>query len=827
MSASFIDELRGSVRALLARPAFTAAVVSLLALGVGANTAAFSAIEGLLLRPLPYPGGDRLVAIHNSYPKQGVEDAGTTVADYLDRRAQADALSESAMYYEYSFDLGGEGTPQRVTAIVATPSLFTTLGVEAQLGRTFRAADAEPEGDRSAMWVPAQPVVLLSDALWRNALGGDPQVVGRALRLSGREYRVIGVMPPAFAFPRRDIALWLPFAFSERQKSDAMRGFEFGHSIGRLAPGATLAQLDAQSQGIAARNLVRAAGAAGTPADGFWSRAAAAGFTARARGLHERLVGDAGRRLWLLQAALALVLASACANVANLMLIRLAARGHELAMRAALGASRRRIASQLVAENLVLTAAGALAGVALGYAGIELIRRLELDGAANGFSIGLNPTVLGFTLATAILTGLVCALVPLLSLRHVPGVAGSGGGRGSTGSRPARNVRNALVVLQLGLAVTLLAGAGLLVHSFWRIQQQDPGFDSAGLLSVNLNLARDRYPEPARTRQFQTALLAAVRALPGVVSAGLISGLPFSDDDDSTPYVIEGREQADAASAYLQSVDEGLFATMGIALRQGRNFEPSDDERAVPVAIVDEALAQREFGDRSPLGRRIGTRGVDGMQWRTIVGVVASIKRHRLTETGARATYYLPSRQSTTRIFRVAIRSPLAPDELAGPLRAATAKIDPEQPVWDVLSVRERIDRSLAAQRTPMRLVVLFAAVAVLLACVGIHGVLAFAVSQRTGEIGVRMSLGASPGAILRMVLGDGCRLAASGVLLGVPLALALGQQLRAQLFGVGVADPLTLGLVALTIAVMALLASLAPALRAARASPMQALRHE
>lgn len=828
MTSSITRELRQSVRSLLARPGFTVAVILMLALGVGANTAVFSAIEGRLLRPLPYPDSERLVAIYNTYPKMGVEDAGTTVADYLDRREQADALADSAMYHEYSYDLADQGLPQRVTAVVATPSLFTTLGVEAQLGRTFRAEDAEPDGDRSVMWVPAQPVVLLSDSLWRNAYGADPHIVGRALRLSGRSYRVIGVMPRGFAFPRRDIELWLPFAFSDRQKSDAMRGFEFGHSIGRLEPGATLAQLNAQFDVIVARHLARASGSAAVEGADFWGRAATTGFTARASGLHARLRGDVGPSLWLLQAAVALVLAIACANVANLLLIRVSARGRELAVRAALGASRRRIALQLVTESLILVAGGGLVGIAVGYASIELIRMLELDGAAQGFSIGLNLRVLGFAVAAVAITGLLCALVPVLSLRHGPSGEGlKEGGRGSFGGRSARAARNALVVVQLGLAVALLVGAGLLAHSFWRIQQEDPGFASEELISVNLNLSRDRYREPASTRRFQEALLAAVRSMPGVESSGLISGLPFSDDNDSTPYHIEGREQGEAASAYLQSVDEGLFGTMGIALLEGRNFVASDDENALPVAIIDAELARKEFGDRSPLGQRIGTRGVNGMDWRTIVGVVASVKRHRLTETSGRATYYLPSRQSTTRIFRLAIRSQLDAAAMAGPLRAATAKIDPEQPIWDVLSMRERIDRSLGERRTPMLLVVLFAAVAAGLSCVGIHGVLAFAVAQRTGEIGVRMSLGASPGTILRMVLSEGCRLAAIGVALGVPLALVLGQQLRAQLFGVEVVDPLTLGLVAGAIAIIALLASLTPALRAARASPMEALRYE
>ena len=827
LTSLLLHELRRSGRALLARPAFTIPVILTLALGIGGNTAVFSAIEGLLLRPLPYPQSERLVAIYNIYPKTGEEDSGNTVADYLDRREQADALDDSAMYYDYSFDLADEGAPQRLSGVVATPSLFTTLGVHAQLGRTFNPGDAEPDGDRSVMWVSGQHVVLLSDGLWRNSFGADATIVGRDVRISGQSYRVIGVMPATFAFPRREVQVWLPFAFSDKQKSEAMRGFEFGSSIGRLKPGATIAQLDAQFDAIVARNLDRAAGSGAQPETDFWSRARATGFTGRARDLHEQLVGKVGPTLWLLQAAVALVLAIACANVANLMLIRLSSRRRELAMHAALGATRARIALQLIVESLMLATAGGAVGIAVAWACIQLIRILGLDGGANGFSIGLDLPVLGFALASVVVTALFFGLVPAVAAWRTPNAeALKEGARGSLGSRSARTLRTTLVVVQLGLAVTLLVGAGLLTHSFWRLQRQDPGFDSDRLISVSLNLSRDRYREVTQTRQLQESLLAAVRALPGVKSAGLISGMPFSNDDDANPYFME-EGQNDGPLAYMQSVDEGLFKTMGIALLQGRDFLPSDDERAPPVAIIDADLARKEFGDSSPLGHRIATRGVHGLDWRTIVGVVASVKRHRLSEAGGIATCYRPSRQATPRIFRLAIRSDIDASAMVGPLRAAVAQIDPEQPIWDVTTMRERISRSLDEQRTPMLLVLLFAGVALALSGVGIYGVLAFAVAQRTGEIGVRMSLGASRAHIARMVMFDGGRLVAIGVVLGGALALALGRQLHARLFGVDVVDPITLAIVLALVAAIALLASSIPAMRAAHTSPVEALRNE
>jgi predicted permease len=822
MSRVFLTDLRHSVPALLARPGFTFAAVVTLALGIGANIAVFSVIEGMLLRPLPYPASERLVAIHNSYAQ---EETGTTVADFLDR-AQADALADSALYYDYSFDLAEAGAPpQRLSGVVATPSLFTTLGVTPRIGRAFTDADTEPDGDRSVMWSPAQPVVLLSDALWRNAFGADENIVGREVRFSGRSYRLIGVMPPTFAFPRREVQLWLPFAFSDKQRSDAMRGFEFANSVGRLKAGATIAQLDAQFDAISAHQREIHAGVSG---NGFWNLTRNGGFTGRARSLHQELVGDIGPLLLLLQAAVALVLAIACANVANLLLIRLSTRQRELAVRAALGASTARLASHVFAECLLLTAAGGAFGVALAYAGIAFIRAQGFDGAALGFSVGIDLPVLVFAMLALLLTAVAAAAVPLLSLRNAATSALTVGARAGIGSSTLRRRRNALVVIQQALAVALLVGAGLLAHSFWRLNSQDPGFDGTQLIGASINLSRDRYRDPAHTREFQQTLIAAMRALPGVQSAGLISSMPFSQDNDGGPYFIEGREQTtDVATGYMQTVDPGLFATMGIALLQGRDFALTDDEHAAPVAIIDEALARREFGAQSPLGRRIATRGVDKLEWRTIVGVVASVKRHGLGESTTQGTYYWPLRQSPGRIFRIAIRSELDAGAIAASLRAAMAQIDPEQPIWDVMPMRDRLAHSLAPQRTPLLLFLLFAGVALALSGIGVYGMLAFAVVQRTGEIGVRMSLGADRGAILRMVLADGGRLLAIGLAVGGVLAFALAWQLRSLLFGVDAVDPISLAAVFVLVAGAAFAASLAPALRAASTSPMEALRDE
>lgn len=822
MSDGLLLDLRGAWRSLRTRPGFVLAVVLTLALGIGCNVAIFSVIHGLLLRPLPYTDSGRLVYIHNSYPKSGVADAGVTVPDYLDRRAHARALADSAIWYDYSFDLVREDLPQRVPGAAATPSLFSTLGVQAALGRTFLPADAEPGQER---------VVLLSHGLWTREYGADRSLVGRLVRISGQDYRVVGVMPPDFAFPRREIQLWVPFVFTELQKSDRMRGFEFAWSIGRLAPGATIAQLEAQFDAIVARNLERI----GHPENGdnpdFRARVDSSGFEGRAQPLHAHLAGGIAARLWLLQGAVFLVLLVACVNVANLLLVRLSAREREFAVRSALGAGRGRIARQLLAESGLLAAIGGAAGIAVAGLVIGMLRALGLDGREVGLDIGLNARVLAFALAACTLSATICSLFPVLvAWRGRPIDALKATGRGSIGAARARLNRSSLAVLQIAFAGALLIVAGVLLHSYARLQQQDPGFRSEGLVTASINLSRDRYRDPAQTREFHRRTLEAVRALPGVQSAASVSGMPFSGDFDSGPYVVDpnSTDGTDPARVgYFQVVDEAFFGTLGIPLLRGRGFLPSDSADATPVAIIDERLARKAFGDRDPLGARIATPGLNGLQWRTIVGVAASVKRRELSDVDGMESYYFPWAQSPSRIFRIAIRTGLAPAAIAAPLRAAIATIDPQQPVYDILGMPERIAQSLAAPRTSMLLLTLFAAVALCLCAVGVYGVLAFAVSQRSAEIGVRLSLGATRRDIATSVVGDALRLGLIGLALGWPLAYAGARQLQAQLFEVQPLDPLAWSAVALVLTAVVPLAAWLPARRAARISPLEALRSE
>jgi predicted permease len=808
---------------LRAKPGFTIAAVLTLALGIGANSAIFSVINGMLLRPLPYPDSERLVYVYNTYPKMNLEMAGTSIPDYLDRRERAAALEDLAMYHGQSFNLAEQGAPQRLIGYVATPSLFTTLKVEAKVGRVFGADAGETGQDH---------VAVLSAALWRNQFNADPGIVGRDIRLNGDSYRVVGVMDDAFAFPDRKAQLWVPFAFTPKQKTDDERGHEFSESIGRLKAGATPAELDAQLDAITHANVERIAATGGKDGLGFKKFMDSSGFTGRAKNLHQFLVRELAPVLMLLQAVVAFVLLIACANVANLMLTRISARQKELSVRTALGAGRGRLARQLLVESLMLALAGGAAGLLVAQWCVELMRLLGLDDAAHGFAIGLDRSAIAFTLLLALATGVLFGLFPVVALwRERAYEVLKEGGRGSGGSRSARATRRVLVIVQMALAVTLLAGAGLLIRSFMHLQEASPGFDTQSVLSVRVDLPQNRYKDDAAIAQFYERALGAVRALPGVTSAGIVSSMPFTNNNSQGSYFIEGHELAAGETAphgFVQVVDEEFFKTMQIPLLQGRGFSTADSAEAGKVIVIDDLLAKKYFGDAAKaLGRRITQADKAEGPWYTIVGVVGTVKRNKLYELTNKETYYYYYRQQPERSSTLALKTGMAADALVAPLRAALLRIDPEQPIYDVKTMSERIRTSLDDRRTPMLLLGLFAALALVLSAIGIYGVLAFSVASRTGELGVRMSIGAQRGHILRLVLADGARLAGIGLGIGLIGSLALSQLIKTQLFGVGTIDPLTLIVVVVVLALTALVACWLPARRASRIAPTEALRYE
>jgi len=818
-------DTRYSLRALASRPGFTAVAVLTLALGIGANTAIFSVLHGLFLAPLPYPHGERLVDVYNTYPTSNLQHAGTSIPDYLDRREQASSLEDLALYAGSSLNLAEPGgQAERLIGVRATPSLFSTLSSAAAIGRVFDDSQAVPGSDG---------VIVLSHSLWRNRFNADPQVLGRELRLSGNTYTVLGVMPEGFGFPSRTTQFWVPFAFTDSQRSDEERGQEYSMSIGRLREGASVEQLNAELDAIVARNAERLGSLTGLEPDQaeraarFSAFLRGGNFSGRAQSLRDLQVGQVRPMVLVLQVAVALVLLIAAANVANLLLTRMTARQKELSVRNALGASRGRLAGQLLCEALLIALAGGLLGVLLALGLIEALPLIGLDQALSRHPIALDLPVLGFAMLVSLAAGAMAVIVPVLAL-YTTSLSQSiqDGGRLGSGGRMAGASRNLLVVLQMALATALLIGAGLLLRSFATLQDQSPGFAAADVLTAQVDLPSQRYGEHEPRAAFYEALLREARRIPGITHASINSSLPFSNRNSQGSYQIDGREVPEGTPAphgLQRYVDEDFFRTLQIPLLKGRTFEVADRAGSEPVVIIDEVLARRHFADQDPIGQGLSR----GSEVATVIGVVGSIKHGTLSEEVGKETLYWPFRQLAPPSAALLLRGPAAGDaSTAAALREALRRVDPEQPVHDFLLLEERIALSLERQRAPMNLIGGFAGVALLLSAIGIYAVLAFSVSQRTGELGVRMAIGAGSGQILSLVMKHGAALTAAGLGIGLLLAVLLGQLARSQLFGVTPYDPLTFLLVPPVLAVIALLACWLPARRAARIDPLVALRH-
>ncbi len=818
MFDSFFQDLRYGIRSLTARPAFTIAALLTLALAIGANTLVFSLIDGIYLTPLPYRDDATLVDVEDRYPSMGLDATGASIPDYLDRRDGVPALAESALYTNDNFNLAIEGAPERVHGIRATPTLFATLGVSPVLGRAFNDDEAQTGADR---------VVVLGDAMWRNRFNADPGIVGRELRLNGESYKVIGVMPAGFMFPDRETALYVPFAFTAKQKSDDERGYEFSTNIARLAPGATLGDVKQQGDLVIHRNLDRI-GAIGGGGTRFVAFMKSAGFTLNVRPLRTLLAGEHSRMLFLLQLAVGLVLLIACANIANLLLTRLSARQKELSVRTALGASRARVARQLLIEAVLLAVAGGALGVAFAAIGQRLVGMTGL--LPDWVSLGLDLRVLTFTLAVAVGAGLMFGLAPVLSTGlGQPQQALRESGRLGGGGRQARAVRSTLVVVQIALAVALLASAGLLVRSFEKVVRESPGFESNGVLTAAIALPKSKYPDDPARAAIMARFLDAARTLPGVVDIGLADAQPMSDNNAGSSYRIDGANTDTATPhAFARTADAGYFKAMGIPLKQGRAFEASDWSSPNKVAVIDELFARKQFPRGDAIGKVLDLErpGVTDHKF-TIVGVVGTVKNGDLGEAITQETYYLDYGQVPADNVVLILRTSGPPAALSQPLREAIHNVDPDQPLFDLMTLDQRVQLSLTGRRVPMQLIGVFAALALVLAAIGIYGVLAFAVAQRTGEFGVRMAIGADTARIRRHVLGDGARLVGIGLGIGVIGAIALGFVLRSQLFGVGAVDPVSLTAVVVVLALTSLVACWLPAHRAARTAPLEALRYE
>jgi predicted permease len=810
-----LQDLRFGFKLLWKEKAFTITALLTLALCIGANTAIFTVLHAVILAPLPFPEPDRLVSMGNVYPGVGVvRNIYNAIPDYLDRRQMTDVFDSVAEYTGVGYDTGAEGSPVRLEADQVTPSYFRVLRAAPMMGRLFTEDDAVFQRDQFA---------ILSYGLWKDRFGRDPGVVGKDLRLSGVNYRVVGVMPEAFAVPGREARLWTPLTWEPRRGTDEGRHSNNWEMVARLKPGVTLA-IAQQHIDALNRHGVENAGKMRKLLEN-------ARFGTVVQGLKETLVGDVRPMLCLLQCAVAFVLLIGCVNVANLMLVRSNIRMKELAIRYSLGAGRGRLAGQLLVEAMALASVGGVCGVLTGMAGVRLLAMIGTRDLPRGDGIQMDGTVLAFSAAVAVLTGLVFGSVPVYHLvrRDLNTVFRSTERTGTTEKR-ALWTRSALVVCQVSLAFVLLIGSGLLTLSFARLLAVDPGFQARNVQTARFSLPRARYKEEAQWRNFVGGLLERVRAIPGVTGAGATDALPFGGSTNSSALAVEGYNPATGELPPVprwSTIDAGYLAAMKIPLRAGRYFREGDAADTQKVAIVDEFLARKYW----PAGKAVGGHIRRGIEFKdtpyTVIGVVGSVKSEDMADQSPRGEVYWNYKQAPERSMHLVVKTAAADTQAVAAVRAALRQADAELPLFDVKTMPERITRSVRDRRAAMVICLIFALLALALSAIGIYGVLAYTVTQRTREFGIRMALGASAGNVVRMVMRHGVRLAAIGLALGVAGALAITRLMTTLLYGVRPTDPLVFGCVAVALMAVAVVASAVPSLRISRIRPANALRYE
>jgi putative ABC transport system permease protein len=813
---SLLQDLRYAGRLLLRSPGFSLLTILTLALGIGANAAIFSVVNGVLLRPLPYPHADRVMSIYSQFPSLGFDRFWVSAPEFLEFRERAKTFEEVAAYGTRPVNLEGEAQPVRVKAAFVSAGMFRVLGVPPQKGRVFLPQEDLPNVEK---------VAVLGDGLWRRAFGGDPGVVGRQIRIDGLPRRVLGVMPPGFDLAGEHPEVWLPIGLDPAQPGG--RGSHNFYMVGRLRPGVTLAQTRSELEGL----LVR------------WKNEHPSDHTPDPekhrfviKPLLDDLIGDVRAKVLMLAVAVGLVLLIACLNVANLLLARAEARQREIAIRTALGAQRRRLIRQFLTESVVLSLLGGAFGLLLAVLGVRAIVALNADSIPRVEEVGVDGRVVAFTLGLSILTGLLFGLAPALHARTGTFFAAlkEGGHRGTAGSA-SQWFRRVLVVAEIALASLLVIGAGLLIKSFWVLQQVRPGFDPKNVLSMQISVPKASYPEPHQAGDFYRKLTDQVATLPGVEGAALANGLPPKRDvnanDTDFESIPPSKDGPPQNVDYWQFVSRDYFKTMRIPVIEGRGFNAGDDRGTPGVVLVNQTMAKVFWPHRSPIGDRVRNTAPDS-PWLTIVGVVADVKQGGLDQKTGTELYFLADQAPETvggaaSTMYLLVRTKRDPASLTEAVRNEIRRLDPSLPLSEVRPMEKVLFESVGRPRFLMILVMLFAAVALLLAAVGTYGVLSYAVAQRTREIGVRMALGAQIGQVLRMILGQGALLAGLGLLLGVGGAVLLRRILASLLFGVTPTDPLIFATVVALLAVVSFVACYFPARRAARVDPLIALRYE
>jgi len=808
---SFFKDLRYACRMLWKTPGSTLVAVFALALGIGANSAIFSVVNGILLRPLEYPNPERLAILWEANPSKGINDFYASPADYRDWLQESRSWERIAAFRTHPSILTGGALPERLEAASATPGVFGLLGARTALGRTFLPDEDRPSHNH---------VAVLSYGLWQRRFGGDPSIVGRSLSIDGGTYQVVGVTDSRFRLLDTETEIWLPYTLDAKELKE--RGFHTLKVIARLKPGVSLGRARHEMQSIA-RNIE------------LQFPDTNKGWTVNPVLVREQLVGNIRPTLFTLLGAVCFVLLIACSNVANLLLVRAGGRQKEVAVRTALGASQTRIVRQMLTESVLLALASGAAGLMLAWCGVQALIALRPADIPRMESIAIDAHVLLFTLAVAVATGLIFGAGPALtSTRGRVNDVLKAAGRSSMASVKARRTRSVLVVSEIALSVALLAGAGLMIRSFLRLQSVNPGFRPDHVLTMEVALPETQYKD-ARVGQFYSQLLGRIENLPGVQRAALTRNVPLSGGDPSLNFEIEHRpipSGAEQPRAKYRAISGGYFNAMGIPVLKGRAFATSDGQNAPSVVIVNDTMARRFWPGEDPIGKRMKA-GFDESPWSTIVGVVGNIK-HASLDSETSAEMYYPYEQVPPTLMNfvegsmtIVLRTAAEPVAMVNSVRDQVHSLDPAQPVFHVKTMEDFVHGSTAQPRFRALLLGVFAGVALLLAIVGLYGVISYSVAQRANEMGVRVALGAARGDLLRLVLGEGARMAGAGIAVGVCLALGLARAIAKLLYGIDAADPVTFIAIPILLLTVALLAAFVPAMRAARTDPAIVLRQE
>jgi putative ABC transport system permease protein len=805
--ADLLQDLRYGLRTLVKNPAFTSIAVLALALGIGANSAIFSVVDAVLLRPLPFKNPNQLVMLWENAAHLGFPRDTPSPANFLDWQKQAISFTGMAAMSERSLNLTGVGEPERLEGRRVSANLFELLGVSARLGRTF-----VPEDDK-----PGTHVVLLSHSLWQRRFGSDPDVIGRALILNGENYTVVGVMPPFVQLPgfeNRNDSLWVPIAFPAEEAVE--RGNHFLEIVARLKSGVTLKQAQAEMDTIAASleqqyptyNTRR--GAVVVP-------------------LHEQVVGDIRPALLILLGAVGFVLLIACANVANLLLARAAVRQKEIAVRLALGASRSRLTRQFLTESVLLALFGAGLGLLLALAGIQVLKTLIPVTIAQVETITIDGRVLIFTAFVALVTGIAFGLVPAIQGSHFNLNDTLKEGHDSGGGKKGNRVRGLLVIGEVAVSFVLLIGAGLLINSFLHLRNLDPGFRSDHLLTMKVNLSEVKYPDRERRAAFFDEVMRRVRELPGVQSAAVAGNLPLTYNGDSMSISVEGVPDpppGQQPDVIYRAIGPGYFATMSIPIVRGRDFTDQDKGDSKDVVVISEKTAQQFWPGQDPIGKRLKPgSSTSNSPWREVIGIVKDVRQNDFVASPKRQMYLTYRQLKNVAANALVVRTSIEPMSLAAPVRNAIWSVDKDQTVADIDTMDHIVAEAVARQRFSMLLLGLFAALALLLASIGIYGVMSYSVAQRTREIGIRIALGARRTDVLQMTVKQALKLVGIGMMIGLAAAFLLTRVLASLLFGISATDPNTFIGISVVLLAVAIFASYVPALRATKVDPITALR--